>query len=110
VSSLFISVQDRSTSVQGSTENTSGTIVGTKEQKLRKAAGEFESMLLANLWKSMKASLASDDDDATDPAHDTLDDWGIQAMSEAVGKNGGLGIGRLILKDLDSKIASEAEK
>ena len=90
--------------------NTQGDTVGTKEQKLRKAAGEFESLLLQNRWKSMKASFASDDGDASDPAHDTLDDWGIQAMSDAVGKNGGLGIGRMILKDLEPKITSEVAK
>jgi len=83
---------------------------GTKDQKLRKAAGEFESLLLQNLWKSMKSSFASDEEDSSDPAHDTLDDWGIQAMSDAVGKNGGLGIGRLILKDLEPKIAPQTEK
>jgi Rod binding domain-containing protein len=71
--------------------------------KLRKAAGEFESMLLANLWKSMKTTFTTEDGDLDDAAHDTLEDWGIQAMSDAVGKNGGLGIARLILKDLGSK-------
>ena len=70
-------------------------------QKLRTAAGEFESMLLANLWKSMKSSFAASDDDPSDPAHDTLEDMGIQAMSSAVGKAGGLGIGKLILKHLE---------
>jgi Rod binding domain-containing protein len=68
--------------------------------KLRKAAAEFESMLLSNLWKSMKSSLTSADDDASDPAHEILDDMGIQAMSSAVGKTGGLGLGKLILKHL----------
>jgi Rod binding domain-containing protein len=71
------------------------------EQKLRKAAAEFESMLLSSLWKSMKSSFASPDDDASDPAHETLDDWGMQAMSSAVGRAGGLGIGKLILKHLE---------
>jgi len=88
----------------------SGSSGGTADQKLRKAAGEFESMLLANLWKSMKASFATQDEDGDDPAHDTLEDWGIQAMSEAVGKNGGLGIGRLILKHLEPKIAEQTDK
>jgi peptidoglycan hydrolase FlgJ len=84
--------------------------LATKEQKLRKAAGEFESLLLENLWKSMKGSFATDDEDSSDPAHDTLDDWGIQAMSDAVGKSGGLGIGRLILKHLEPKLTPPAEK
>lgn len=75
-------------------------------QKLRKAAGEFESMLLANLWKSMKGTFAEPDDDSSDPAHGALDDLGIQTMSSAVGKAGGLGIGKLILKNLEPLIPS----
>lgn len=68
--------------------------------KLKKAAAEFESILLASLWKSVKGSFASADD-STDPAHDTLDDLGVQSMCSAVGKAGGLGLGKLILKHLE---------
>lgn len=74
--------------------------------KLRKAAAEFESTLISNLWKSMKSSFNdSSEDEFTDPSHDFLDDWGIQAMSSAVANAGGLGIGKLILKDLEPKLA-----
>jgi len=69
--------------------------------KLRKAAGEFESLLLSNLWKAMKSSFADSDDDLTDPAHETLDNMGIDAMAGDVGKAGGLGLGKLILKHLE---------
>jgi len=70
--------------------------------KLRKAAAEFESILISNLWKSMKTTFAdSDDDQSIDPAHDSLEDWGIHAMSTAVASAGGFGIGALILKHLD---------
>jgi Rod binding domain-containing protein len=77
-------------------------------QKLQKAAGEFESMLLSSLWKSMKSTFASSDDpsdDSDDPGHETLDDMGIQAMSSAVGRAGGLGLGKLILKHLEPMLA-----
>ena len=70
-------------------------------RKLQKAAAEFESILLSSLWKSMKSSFASEDDDSSDPAHDALADMGIQAMSSAVAKTGGLGLGKLILKHLE---------
>jgi Rod binding domain-containing protein len=73
-------------------------------RKLRQAAGEFESMLLANLWKSMKSTFASSDD-SDDPAHETLEDMGIQAMSSAVGKAGGLGLGKLVVKYLEPILA-----
>jgi Rod binding domain-containing protein len=72
-----------------------------QEAKLKKAGAEFESIMLSTFWKSMKSSFADEEDDSTDPAHDTLEDMGIQAMSTAVGKAGGLGLGKLILKHLD---------
>jgi Rod binding domain-containing protein len=61
-------------------------------------------MLLSNLWKSMKSSF-SDPDDSDDPGHETLDDMGVQAMSSAVGKAGGLGLGKLIVKYLEPRLA-----
>jgi Rod binding domain-containing protein len=69
-------------------------------EKLKKAAGDFESILLASMWKSMKQSFGTSEADS-DPAHGTLDDWGIEIMSGAVGRAGGLGIGRLILEHLE---------
>jgi Rod binding domain-containing protein len=80
-----------------------------QEQKLRRAAGEFESILLSSFWKSMKESFASSEDDSSDPAHETLEDWGIQAMSDAVGKAGGLGIGKLIIKHLEPQLAANLQ-
>jgi len=68
--------------------------------KLRKAAGEFESILLESLWKSMKETF-SDPEEDVDPTLKSFDDWGIQAMASAVGNNGGLGIKNLILKHLE---------
>jgi Rod binding domain-containing protein len=75
------------------------------QRKLRQAAGEFESMLLSNLWKSMKSSFAEDETEFSDPAHGALDDWGMQAICGAVGKAGGLGIAKMILKHLEPKLA-----
>jgi len=81
-----------------------------RAQKLRQAAAEFEGMLISSLWKSMKSTFASPDDDSTDPAHDTLSDLGIDTMSNSVAKAGGLGLGKLILKHLEPMLApSQAE-
>jgi Rod binding domain-containing protein len=76
-----------------------------KLMRLKQAAGEFEGLLLSNLWKSMKSAFASPDGDSDDPAHETLDDMGVQAMSNAVGKAGGLGLGKLIVNHLAPLIA-----
>jgi Rod binding domain-containing protein len=72
-----------------------------QEAKLKKAGAEFESIMLSTFWKSMKGSFGDEDEDSTDPAHDTLEDMGIQAMSMAVGRAGGLGLSKLILTHLD---------
>jgi Rod binding domain-containing protein len=70
------------------------------QQKLKKTAGDFESILLASLWKSMKESFKDPNEANADPASGTVDDWGIEAMSGAVGKAGGLGIGNMLIKHL----------
>jgi Rod binding domain-containing protein len=69
--------------------------------KLRKAAGEFEAILLESLWKSMKETFSSQDDENFDPTLQSFDEWGIQGMASAVGKSGGLGIKNMILKHLE---------
>jgi Rod binding domain-containing protein len=69
--------------------------------KLRKAAGEFEAILLESLWKSMKETFSSQDDENFDPTLQSFDEWGIQGMASAVGKSGGLGIKNVVLKHLE---------
>ena len=80
-----------------------------EEQKLKKAAGDFESILLASMWKGMKESFGNSDmDNDADPAHGTLEDWGIEIMSGAVGKAGGLGIGKMILQHLEPTLEAQS--
>jgi Rod binding domain-containing protein len=76
--------------------------------KLHKAATEFESMLLANWWKSMKESGFAADD-STDPGHDTLDQLGIQALSSAVASAGGLGIASMLVRGVLSNAMHRAQ-
>lgn len=68
--------------------------------KLTKAAGEFESILLESLWKSMKETFADSEDADSDPTLKGFDDWGIQAMAGAVGSSGGLGFKNMIIRYL----------
>lgn len=74
-----------------------------QELKLRKAASEFESMLISSFWKSMMETFSSDDD-SDDPGHSTFQDMGMQAMSQAMGKAGGLGLGRLLVNHLEHSL------
>ena len=52
----------------------------------------------------MKATFAASDDDSTDPAGKSLDDFGVESLCNAVGKAGGLGLGKLIVHSLESKV------
>jgi Rod binding domain-containing protein len=83
---------------------TSGKSNSPELSKLRKAAGEFESILLESLWKSMKETF-SDPDEEADPTLKSFDEWGIQAMASAVGNSGGLGIKNMILKYLEPTVS-----
>jgi Rod binding domain-containing protein len=85
----------------------SNTVDSPDQQKLKKAAGDFESILLSSLWKSMKQSFNDPKDSDADPAHGMIDDWGIEVMSGAVGKAGGLGIGNMIIKHLGHDSSSQ---
>ena len=49
----------------------------------------------------MKESFSDPNKPESDPASGTLNDWGIEVMSGAVGKAGGLGIGKMIVKYLE---------
>jgi Rod binding domain-containing protein len=79
--------------------------VSAQLSKLRKAAGEFESILLESLWKSMKDTFSDPEDEAFDPTLRSFDEWGMQAMASAVGSSGGLGIKNMILKHLEPLVA-----
>ena len=78
------------------------------EQKLKKATGDFESILLASMWRAMKHSFGENKEGESDPAHGMIEDWGIEVMSGAVGRAGGLGVGKLILKHLEPTLRRES--
>jgi Rod binding domain-containing protein len=92
--------------VHSAGQSVNGRSAGTPElSKLTKAAGEFESILLESLWKSMKETFADSEDQDSDPTLKGFDDWGIQAMAGAVGSAGGFGIKSMIIKYLESRTA-----
>lgn len=85
---------------------------GSKKQqaemlKLKKAATQFEAMLLEKWWSSMKESGLSEDD-SSDPGQGTLDNMGMQAMSTAIAGAGGIGIASMLVHSLQGEIAAES--
>jgi Rod binding domain-containing protein len=79
-----------------------GTAADTHQmKKLRKAASEFEAMLISNWWSTMKESGMGDSEESTDPGKSTLDQMGITALSSAIATGkGGLGLGEMLVKSL----------
>jgi Rod binding domain-containing protein len=99
-SSLEALVASRVDAGQPHSATSAGGSSSRDEAKLRKAAGEFEAILLNSLWKSMKETFTDQDDPNADPTLESYNDWGMQAMSSAVGNAGGLGIKDLIMNHL----------
>jgi Rod binding domain-containing protein len=72
--------------------------------KLQKAAQDFEAIMINSLWGSMKDGSLGSDDDLDDPANGSLEQLGMQMVSGALAQAGGLGIGRMIVHALGSKV------
>lgn len=72
------------------------------KSKSQVAGQDFESMLLTDLFGKLRQSFALDGDD-TDAAGGTLSGIADQALAEAVAARGGLGLGRLLSRTLDTK-------
>lgn len=72
--------------------------------KLQKAAQDFEAIMLDSLWGSMKDGSLGSDDDLDDPTSSSMQQLGMQLVSGALAKAGGLGIGKMIVRAMESKI------
>ena len=66
--------------------------------RLTKAAQDFESMLLASLWKSMHQSFGPNDE--AEAGTNNLDDIATQALCSGIAAGGGLGIAKMLLRHL----------
>jgi Rod binding domain-containing protein len=77
-----------------------------KHQKLEKSAQDFEGLLLGTLWKSMGDDMKESLGD--DSAGESFLDMGLQAVGNAVAKTGGIGISRMILKNLEKEPLEDA--
>jgi len=81
-----------------------GTKQTTAERadRIRKYAGEFEAMLLANLYKDMQHSLGGLPT-AADPGADAFTDMGVHALATGLVAGGGIGIAKLLIQHLIPK-------
>jgi Rod binding domain-containing protein len=73
-------------------------------KKLVKAAQEFEGMLLSQLMGDFKAGLSSLTGDSPLPGSDTLNSLAVQTLSGALARRGGLGIGQMLVHQLEPSL------
>lgn len=80
------------------------------DSKSKKAAVDFEAILLTSLFDSLQRSFSFDPQDLAPGASDYRS-MGTQALAHAVSEGGGIGIARLILchlhppkEDMDSEL------
>ena len=76
--------------------------------KLQKAAQDFEAILINSLWGSMKEGSLSSDDDLQGSSN-SLEQFGMQMVSGALAKAGGLGIAKMIVHALQAKVNAAAQ-
>lgn len=81
--------------------NAVGGLDTPDHKKLVKAAQQFEGILISQILGNFQKGLSSLDGDSSSPAPDTLNSLAIQTLSEALARNGGLGLGSMIVHQLD---------
>jgi Rod binding domain-containing protein len=81
-------------------QNGSKQISGSRADKIRKYAREFEADLLAKVYDGMQRSLGAVPGEEEDPGADTLMDMGIHALTAGIVAGGGLGIANLLIRRL----------
>ena len=73
--------------------------------RLVDAAQQFEAMMMQEMMKSMQSSENKwdADDDSSDKSMDTMSGYGAEAVAKAISKNGGLGIARTVIRQVEAE-------
>jgi Rod binding domain-containing protein len=74
---------------------------GAASSKLVKSAREFEAILLQSWLEKMNQSFVGSSE-SQDAAHDTVSSLGTQAIATALAARGGVGIARMLLRQLQT--------
>lgn len=74
-------------------------------KKLRKAAQEFEGILISQLLGDFKMGSSPLTGDAPLAGSDTLNSLAIQTLSTALAARGGLGIGQMLVRQLEPTLS-----
>jgi Rod binding domain-containing protein len=83
---------------------TTSASVSPEKAKLQQAARDFESILIADLLKSAPRSGSLDGGETQGAGLEGYDDLRTEAMASALAAQGGIGIARMLLKQLQPEI------
>lgn len=75
--------------------------------KTRRAAQDFESLLLAQVLKGMRQASAHNRGPLSGPSHNLYQDMLDEQLANALAKGGGLGLADLLVKDLIRRQAGQ---
>jgi Rod binding domain-containing protein len=70
-------------------------------KKLRKAAQEFEGMLISQLLSEFKMGVSSVSGESPLAGSETLNSLAVQTLSSAMAGRGGFGLGKMLVKQLE---------
>ena len=82
--------------------NAPGPAQQTVDAKLRRAAEDFEAILIGTWLKEVQESFASPTESAGADSYRSL---GVEAVAGALAKTGGIGVARMILRQLRAPAA-----
>lgn len=89
---------------------TAGAAETAAHKKLRKAAEEFEGILISQLLGDFQSGFSSLTGDAPMAGSDSLNSLAIQTFSNALAVRGGLGIARMIVHQLEPSLNRSQQK
>ena len=73
-------------------------------KKLRKAAQDFEGILISQLWEQFQMGFSSLAGETPLAGSETLNSLAIQTLSGALARRGGLGIGKMLVHQLEPSL------
>jgi Rod binding domain-containing protein len=89
-------------SIPAPAQTEAGAATTSQADKLKKSAREFEAILLQSWLEKMNQSFVGSTE-SQDPAHDTVSSLGTQAIASALAARGGIGIAKMLLRQLQPK-------
>ena len=73
-------------------------------KKLRRAAQEFEGLLIEELWKEAGSDFSTLTGERPSAEAETMNSLAIQTMSVALAQKGGLGIAQMLVRQLEPSL------